>query len=168
MCAAQWGDIDLEAGVWRLQRTVTRTAEGKRTMGAPKSASGRRSVTLPAACVAALRRHQTAQKARKMQLRDIWQDAGYVFDAGEGSPINPNTVRAAFQRHAKRLGLPAIRVHDTRHTAATLMLGQGVHPKIVQERLGHSTVSMTLDKYSHVSMSMQQEAAERMERALGA
>ena len=81
--------------------------------------------------------------------------------------LNPNVARERFQRHTKRLGLPPIRFHDQRHTSATLALADGQHPKIVQERLGHSNISMTLGRYSHVSMTMQQEGAERLERLLG-
>ncbi len=82
--------------------------------------------------------------------------------------LHANTARVTFKQHVTRLGLPVIRFHDLRHTAATLMLALGVHPKIVQERLGHSNIGMTLDRYSHVSMDMQRDAADRLDEALGA
>ena len=81
--------------------------------------------------------------------------------------LHPNIAVRQFQRLATNLDLPVIRFHDLRYTAATLMLGDGVHPKIVQERLGHSDISMTLNRYSHVTMDMQREAADRLERLLG-
>jgi integrase len=90
-----------------------------------------------------------------------------VFDRGDGSMLHPNTLDGAFHREAARLALPRIRLHDLRHSAATLMLAEGVHPKIVSERLGHSSIAMTLDRYSHVSMTRQQEAADRLDAALG-
>jgi integrase len=117
--------------------------------------------------VAALRRHQAAQKRRRLQCGAAWQDTGLVFDRGDGRHLHHNVVRNTFKRAAARLGLPVIRFHDQRHTAATLALADGQHPKIVQERLGHSDVSMTLNRYSHVSMTMQREAADRLERLLG-
>jgi integrase len=97
----------------------------------------------------------------------VWQDTGLVFDRGDGQPLHHNVARATFKRLASQLGLPVIRFHDQRHTSATMALADGQHPKIVQERLGHSDISMTLNRYSHVSMSMQQEAAERLEQLLG-
>jgi integrase len=90
-----------------------------------------------------------------------------VFDRGNGTAHNPSTVVAAFKKLCARAGVPVLRFHDLRHTYATLSLGLGVHPKVVQERLGHSSIAMTLDRYSHVSMNMQATAAEVLESALG-
>ena len=91
-----------------------------------------------------------------------------MFDRGDGRAIHPNAIDPELRRLAAAAGLPRIRVHDLRHTAARLMLAEGVHPKIVQERLGHATISMTLDRYSHVSIDMQRDAADRLDEALGA
>jgi integrase len=117
--------------------------------------------------VTALKRHRAQQAERRLGWGEAWHDTGLIFDRGDGSHLHHNTVRQAFKRHTTRLGLPVIRFHDGRHTAATLALADGQHPKIVQERLGHSDISMTLNRYSHVTMSMQREAAEGLERLLG-
>ena len=167
LLALRWQDVDLDNGALAVRRTLTRDRAGRVTIGEPKSASGRRSIALDSATVAALRRHKASQNARRLQWGEAWQDADLVFDRGDGALLYHGVARDSFRRAAKRLGLPPIRFHDQRHTAATLMLAGGVHPKIVQERLGHSTVAMTLDRYSHVSMDMQRDAAERLERALG-
>ena len=90
-----------------------------------------------------------------------------MFDRGQGTVLHSNSLGKAFQRHVARLGLPRIRFHDLRHTAVRLILANGEHPKIVQERLGHSDISMTLNRYSHVSMDMQRDAAERLAALLG-
>lgn len=97
---------------------------------------------------------------------EAWQTTGVVFDRGDGGLPYCDTARLCFTPLVRRLGLPVIRFHDLRHTAATVMLAEGVHPKIVAERLGYSKVSMTLDRYSHVSMDMQCEAAQAVARAL--
>lgn len=162
----KWGDIDVERGTLAVRRTLVK-GPGGLTFGTPKTSAGKRSIALPGPCVAALRSHRAAQAARRLQLGPAWQDGGMVFDRGEGSPLPPTTLGYAFQHWRKVLELPRIRFHDLRHTAATLMLANGEHPKIVQERLGHSDISMTLNRYSHVSMDMQREAADRLAALLG-
>ncbi len=90
-----------------------------------------------------------------------------VFCAAFGTPLNPNKVLERFKTVLKKTGLPDIRFHDLRHSAATLLLSEEVHPKVVQEMLGHSTISMTLDIYSHVLPTMQQDAVSRLDSVLG-
>ncbi len=92
-----------------------------------------------------------------------WDESGYVFCQNDGNPIDPDAVTHVFQRVIKRTLLPSIRFHDLRHTHATLMLAQGVHPKIVSERLGHSSISITLDTYSHVLPGIQDAVAQSFE-----
>jgi integrase len=167
LLALRWQDIDLKRGALAIRRTLTRDVTDHWMMGEPKTAAGRRAIALPASCVAALKRHQTAQKARMVQYRDIWQETGLVFDRGDGAMLHPNVPYETFRRLAAEHGLPLIRFHDLRHTSATMALAGGIHPKIVSERLGHSSISMTLDRYSHVSMSMQQEAADRLDQMAG-
>lgn len=162
----KWGDIDLARGTLAVRRTLSRGPDGM-AFGEPKTTAGKRSIALPASCVTALRSRRAAQAGRRLQLGPAWQDGDYVFDREQRTVLHPNSAGRAFQRHIARLGLPRIRFHDLRHTAATLMLANGEHPKIVQERLGHSDISMTLNRYSHVSMDMQREAADRLAALLG-
>ena len=97
-----------------------------------------------------------------------YQDGGYVFTHPDGRPLHPNTLDRYFKRVVAASGLPTLRLHDLRHANATVSLASGEHPKIVQERLGHSTISMTLDRYSHVTESMQRESANRLDALLKA
>ncbi len=96
-----------------------------------------------------------------------WEDNGFVFANAVGRPMTlQNLTRRSFQPLLERAGLPRMRFHDLRHTAATLLLVQGVHPKVVQEMLGHASISLTLDTYSHVTPTLQAEAAEKMQAVL--
>jgi integrase len=167
LLALRWQDVDLVRGTLAVRRTLTRDKDDHWQMGEPKTAAGRRSIALPPSCVAALKRHHARQRERTMAHRDVWQEHGLVFERGDGAMLHPNVLDATFHREAAALGLPRIRFHDMRHTAATLMLEEGVHPKIVQERLGHSSIKMTLDRYSHVSMDMQRHAADALDAAIG-
>jgi integrase len=97
-----------------------------------------------------------------MKLRDVWQDYDLVFCRADGSPWHPKTVSTRFVDTAERLGMPHLSLHGLRHTWATLALGGNVHPRVVQERLGHSSVGVTLDIYSHVTPAMQSLAAEQV------
>ncbi len=103
-----------------------------------------------------------------MKLAGLYKDHGLIFATGVGTPINPeNLVNRSFKPLLKKAGLPQIRFHDLRHTCATLLLGRGVHPKFVQELLGHATIAITLDTYSHYVPSMGDQAAGAMGDALG-
>lgn len=167
LLALRWQDLDLDRGTLAVRRTMAEDMQRKWTYGEPKSAAGRRAITVPAPMVASLKAHRARQNERRLALGEGWNDAGLVFDRGDGTPYNPVRISNSFRALNARLGLPRIRFHDLRHTAATLMMADGVHPKIVQERLGHSKVSMTLDRYSHVTESMQRDAADRLASRLG-
>ena len=122
-------------------------------------------MTLPALTVEALRLHRLRQSQEKIRLGPAWDDLGLVFANQIGRPIEKqNLLRRSFWPLLERTGLPHIRFHDLRHTVATLLLEQGVHPKVVQERLGHSTISVTMDTYSHVVPALQREAADELDR----
>ena len=165
LLALQWQDIDLDKKVLAVRRTLTRGADGL-TFGEPKSVSGRRAIALPDICVEKLRNHRIHQLEQRLQASSAWQETDLVFERGDGRVLHPNTLSGTFMRLTKQAGLPRIRFHDLRHSAATLMLSNGVHPKIVQERLGHSDISMTLNRYSHVSMDMQREASDQLAELL--
>lgn len=166
LLALRWGDVDVDRGELSVRRTITRGQNGL-TTGEPKTAKGKRSISLPASCVTALKKHRISQTRVRLNLGPVWQDNDLVFERGNGDVLHPNIVSSRFRKLCEQTELPKIRFHDLRHTAATLMLANGEHPKIVQERLGHSDISMTLNLYSHVLPSMQRDAADRIEAMLG-
>lgn len=165
--ALAWSDVDRERGVVSVRRTLTRDADGRWVIGAvAKTTAGRRAVPIGAGTTVALR-GQFARQAERRLASPAWHDLGLVFDRGDGRPCCPPTVQQRFRRAVTRAGVPPLTFHGLRHTCATLLLGAGVHPKIVQERLGHKTIAMTLDRYSHVSPGMQGAAAAALDGILG-
>jgi len=166
MLALRWQDVDLENAVVSVRRTLTRSG-GKIAFGEPKTNKSRRSIRLTLQAVEALRSHLERQLRDMEILGDRYQDQGLVFATDTGGPINPSNLRQrSFMPLLKRAGLPHMRFHDLRHTCATLLLSRGVHPKFVQELLGHATIAITLDTYSHVMPSMGDATATAMEEAL--
>ena len=160
----RWIDVDPDRAILAVRQQALRVRGGW-TFGEPKTGKGRRTVTLPALTVEALRLHRLRQSQEKLRLGPAWDDLGLVFANLIGRPIEKqNLLRRSFWPLLERTGLPHIRFHDLRHTAATLLLEQGVHPKVVQERLGHSTISVTMDTYSHVMPTLQREAADELDR----
>jgi integrase len=118
--------------------------------------------------VNALKAHRKRQLEERMRFAESYEDRGLVFSTTVGTPVDPdNLVKRSFKPLLEKAGLPEIRFHDLRHTCATLLLGRSVHPKIVQELLGHATIAMTLDTYSHYLPSMGSQAAGAMGDALG-
>ena len=103
---------------------------------------------------------------QSLELSPAWQETGFVFTNADGNPMDPEKVTKAFAKLMKNTGLKGVRLHDLRHTHASLMLKAGVNPKVVSERLGHASVNITLDTYSHVMPGLQEEAAERFSRLL--
>lgn len=165
----RWQDVDLDAGTLAVRQQAMRV-QGRWVFPEPKTAAGRRSVTLPALTVGALRQHRARQNEERLQIGPAWQDElDLVFTNAIGGPIEKqNLVRRSFRPLLERAGLPRVRFHDLRHSAATLLLAGGIHPRVVQERLGHSTISVTMDIYSHVLPTLQRDAAERLDRLLAA
>lgn len=117
--------------------------------------------------VALLREHRRAQAEHRLKMGPAYQDQGLVFASPTGGPMDDGNLRRAFARLVRDTSLPHVRFYDLRHTAATLMLRAGVHRKVVSERLGHATVSITLDTYSHVLPDLQRDAAQALDRLLG-
>jgi len=124
----------------------------------PKTSRSRRTVTLPEACVRILREVRRTQDAERLRLGPAYHDFGLAFCNPDGSIIDPSSVTHRFHDLARDAGFRGLRFHDLRHTHATLLLRRNVHPKIVQERLGHENISVTLDTYSHVLPGMQEDA----------
>jgi integrase len=162
----KWSDVNLEAATVSVRRTLSRGQTSRLEEFEPKTQAGRRRISLPASTVEALRQHRVLQLQHRLRLGDACHDHDYVFPNPFGEALHPNTLQRAFRALIARAGVPVIRLHDLRHTAATLLLAQGVHPKIVQERLGHTDIAMTLDRYSHVTPDMQGVAADAMEAVL--
>jgi len=162
-----WEDVDFEASTVRVRRTLT-LAKGGPRLTEPKTRGSRRSIRLTARAVDALQRHQARQESEGAARVDEWNAWDLVFCTRRGTPIRRDNLH---DKHWKpllgRAGLPDIRFHDLRHTCATLLLTKGVHPKIVSEMLGHSSIAITLDTYSHVIPGLGDAAASAMEDALG-
>jgi integrase len=148
-----------------VRRTLSRGKGDDWVLGQPKTQSGRRAIALPESCVSALRKHRAKQNSQRLRLGELWQDSGFVFTGQLGQTLHVNVLVTQFKRLIRQAGLPDLRFHDLRHTSATLLLAQGVHPKIVQERLGHGDISMTLNRYSHVTPDMQRAAADTLDAA---
>ena len=161
----RWSDLDLEAAQLSVVQTLDR-AGTKPLFGEPKTRASRRRVLLTERAVEALRRHRVAQDEERLKVGAEWRDYDLVFTNHLGAPLDPRNVsQRDFHRLLSRAGLPRIRFHGLRHTAATVMLSQGVHPRIVADMLGHASVAMTLDVYSHVIPGMQHEAVVALNNA---
>jgi integrase len=162
----KWDDVDLEDGFLQVRRTLTITKDGP-VFTSPKTAGSRRSVKLTSKAIEALKRHLERQLGEIDRVGSLWIENGLIFASETGEPLNRhNLIRRSFKPLLKRAGLPQIRFHDLRHTCATLLLTRNVNPKIVSEMLGHSSIAITLDTYSHVLPNMRDQAAAAMEEAL--
>ncbi len=158
----KWMDLDLEEGSAVIQRALQRQRGRGLVFVEPKTARSRRMVPLPDGTAALLRAARIRQAAERLQAGPLWQDSDLVFCHLNGRPLDTSWLSGQLHRVATGHGLPPIRVHDLRHTAATHLLTRGVHPKIVQDLLGHSTITLTLDTYSHVIPSLTRQAAIHM------
>jgi integrase len=157
----RWSDLDLDGGRASIRQTVI-AVKHTALLGTPKTAKGRRSVTLDSGTVAALREHRKRQAAERLLMGAGWTDLDLVFCHVDGTMLHPERFTRGFSDAVRRLGLPPIRLHDLRRGWATLALQAGVHPKVVQERLGHANIGITLDTYSHVIAGLHEDAAEQV------
>jgi integrase len=156
----RWQDIDLEAGWLSVRRSLIPEG-GQVAVHEPKTAHGRRVVALDPQTVEVLKAH-AARQLDDQSATESWDDTGLVFTNKDGQALHPWLVSRCFRAALKEAMLPDIRLHDLRHTHATLALQAGIHPKVVSERLGHATVAITLDTYSHAIPAMHEEAATRI------
>jgi integrase len=160
-----WEHLDLDAGTVRIVRTLVDVVDARDdepVWSSPKTEAGRRTIKLDPPTVGVLRTHKTAQAKERLLVGPGYRDLGLVFNQPDGRAYHPERVSRTFQARAKRAGLPQIRLHDLRHSWATLALAAGIPAKIVQDRLGHANVAITLNVYSHVSPQMQSDAADRV------
>lgn len=162
LLALTWRGVDLDAGTVAVTQQLLREADGGYRFGPPKTSRSRRLIAIDALTVAELRRHRVRQVAERLAWGEAYADLDLVFCQENGAPLSPDALSWAFDRTIRRAGVPRIRFHDLRHTAATLRLAAGTHPKVVQEMLGHANISITLDTYSHAVAGMQAESAERV------
>jgi integrase len=154
----RWSDVDLEG--WRLAvRRALIPINREVVVSEPKTAKGRRVIALDPGTVEVLKAQAARQLEEQTEFDEAWMETGLVFTAENGAALDPESVSRYWRQAIKKAMLPAIRLHDLRHTHATLALQAGIHPKVVSERLGHATVSITLDTYSHAIPAMQEEAA---------
>lgn len=166
LLALRWEDVDLDRGAMQIVRTARRHAGRGIVYRSPKSHRSQRPIALSPESVTILREHRGSQVEQRLLLGPAYSDSGLVFATAAGDPLDDSNVRRAFAGIARQAGFQRLRFHDLRHTAATLMFRAGVHPKVVSERLGHATVSLTLDTYSHVLPDLQRDAAEAMDAVL--
>ena len=161
----RWLDLDLTLGTLSVVQVMHRLRDGRVVFGEPKSAKGRRLLPLGPTAILALKAHRERQEAAFDLLGIPLADDSLVFTREDGSVLFPDTVTHGFRRIARKAGVKA-RFHDLRHAHASLMLSQGTHPKVVSERMGHSTIAITLDTYSHVLPGLQELAVMAFEKTL--
>jgi integrase len=157
----RWSDVDLRAATIAIRRARVVVDGWHVAETEPKTAKGRRIVPLDSGTVAVLSAHRKAQLAERLRADNAWDDSDLLFVNEVGTPIHPQTITRRFGAIAREAGLPVMPLHSLRHTSATLALAAGIHPSVVQHRLGHSTVSLTLDVYTHAVQSVEADAAAK-------
>lgn len=168
----RWSDVDLDGGTLRVSKALQRVA-GTLQFVEPKSRSSHRVLALPAAAQAALRTHRVRQAEERLASGALWGgedarwlDADLVFTTAMGTAIDARNLTRAFHRQLEEAGLPSIRFHDLRHSHASMLLAQGVHPRVMMETLGHSNISVTMDIYAHVMPEAKRDVADRVDLLL--
>jgi integrase len=165
LCGLCWDSVDLEAKTVTISRTRI-VVDGKAVESSPKTASSRRSVPLDDLLVARLKAHRARQAAERLIAGSAYDDGDYLFTNELGRPYHPDWISDRFEQLVQASGLDRIRLHDTRHTAATLMLASGVPTKVVSEMLGHGSITITLAVYAHVLPGMSEEAGAALSASL--
>ncbi|GHO54800.1 tyrosine-type recombinase/integrase [Ktedonobacter robiniae] len=161
LLALQWSDIDFEKKTLQLRRSFRRVGNVGNIVKEPKTKAGQRRIMLTDFAIEALKRHKQLQEEQRERSTN-WRDLDLVFPNTLGGYWSPDYMVLVFKKMLTQAQLPQIRFHDLRHSAATLLLAMGVHPKLVQDLLGHSKIATTMDTYSHVLPSMQKEVADKM------
>ena len=167
LLALSWRDVDLGVGTVRVRQTVQRLRGEGLVFRPPKSSRSRRTIPLPASPLKALLVHRDEQRAEQLAAGDSWRESGLVFTTTVGTVIESRNLSRTFDQPVTAAGVRRIRFHDLRHTCPSLLLAQGVSPRVVMDVLGHSQLSITMDLYSHVMPSALRDAAAAVDRALG-
>ncbi len=168
LLALRWQDIDFVGCSLQIKRAVRYIKGYGHVESEPKTVKSRRKIMLPLFVVEILLRHKAQQEEQQRMIGEAWTERDLVFTAVDGDYLALTTLRRAFNKVLKQAGLPHMRFHDLRHSAATILLSRGTHPKVVQEILGHSQISITLDIYSHVLPAMQEDVMKRWDDDFGA
>lgn len=163
----RWADLDLDLGQLQVSQTIQRLPSRGMVTLPPKTAGSRRTVQVPEGVVAVLRDWRKTQLRERLQAGPLWEDLDLVCTTPSGRPLDPDWVSKAFPRALEALGLPRVRFHDLRHTHASLLLKNGVPAKVIQQRLGHASISTTLGIYVHTDADLQRGAADTTDRILG-
>jgi len=166
LLALRWQDIDFIYSQIYISRSLHHLKDGSYVFTQPKSERSRRTIALPPSAFLVLSEYRKQREVDALLLDKPITESDLVFSHYDRKPLRPNTITYAWIRIAARAGVKIIRLHDARHTHASLMLKQGIHPKVVQERLGHASIQMTLDTYSHVAPSIQEAAAQSFDKLL--
>ena len=163
----EWSDVDLEAGTLAVRRSMALAQNGAWQLAEPKSARSRRTIPLPSVTREALKRRRAVQEADRTAAGTAWQDLdSLIFTDALGRPMRPEGVSAAFQKAREAASLPRVRFHDLRHSAATLMLAEGVPLAVISEWLGHAGIAITAQHYAAVVPQLRRDAADALDRAL--
>jgi integrase len=166
LAGLKWANVNLASKHLQVVNTLQRITGQGLMNGQPKTERSRRSIALSADTVSLLHEIRGKQMTQQLEVADAWTDSGYVFTTGDGMPVDPNLATRAFKKMVTTAGLPKLTINGLRHTHATILLEQGVNPKVVSERLGHASVATTMDIYSHVLPDMQEKAALAIDAAL--
>jgi len=166
LLALRWQDVDLEHGTLSINRNLVRTREHGLIFGEPKTDLSRRTIPLPEFALQGLREHRDRQDAEKESMGTAYQDQGLIFCTPNGRPIDPDNASHTFKRLVAQANLPEHTLHELRHAFASQLLALGVHPKVVQAMLGHSTINLTMDTYSHLTPGLMEQAAASLNEAM--
>lgn len=163
----QWSNVDLDEGTVTV-RVALQRVNTKLQLVEPKTRSSKRTVSLSDMTVSALRRHRVKQLEERLAAGSEWRGnvLDLVYTTSIGTPLEPSGVVKQFKRILREAGLPSQRFHDLRHSCASLMLANGIHPRVVMEKLGHSEIALTMNTYSHPTPELQKDAARRMDDML--
>jgi integrase len=165
--ALRWSDVDLDRRVLRVLHTVDYIPKYGYVEGEPKTQAGKRTINLPEFFVDMLEQHRVKQSEQRHRAGGVWENRDLVFPDLTGGYLNPGYVLRMFKRILERAGLPHMHFHDLRHSAATILISMGINPKVIQELLGHSDISITLGVYGHLFPSMQQDVVDKWQDVFG-
>jgi integrase len=164
LLALQWDAVDMTSGMVQVKQTIARIGHQGFVVSEPKTAKSRRSIHLTRLALEALRKHRIHQRELRLAAGSAWSEQGWIFCNAVGKPIEAdNLLRRSFWPLLHKAGLAQMPFHSLRHRAASILLALGVNPKVIQEMLGHSTISMTLDTYSHVIPAMHANSVKQLD-----